>query len=219
MADLFALAVASAFWPALIAVVLISLRAPHPGRLMASFLAAGLLTTTTIGLAIIYALRRSPATSDPDRTFGPVAQIVVGSLAVLGAAALAHRHSRARPKQDDARPAWIERMLERGAPLAFVAGVVLNVIPGVLPFVALKDIAEMNLGAAATVATVIGFYLVMFVFIEIPLAGYLVAPARTARATGRFNAWIDRNSHSLAVAALGIAGVYLIVRGIAELTG
>ena len=35
-------------------------------------------------------------------------------------------------------------MLERGAPLAFVAGIVLNVFPGVFPLIALKDIAELD---------------------------------------------------------------------------
>jgi hypothetical protein len=220
MAELLLLAVASAFWPALLAVVLVSLRAPHPVGLMASFLAAGLLTTVTIGLSVVYTLRGTSATSSSDHSFGPVAQIVVGSLAVLGALVLVYRHSRPRPKTDGgaSRP-WIERMLDRGAPLAFVAGVLLNIVPGLLPVVALKNIAEMDQAVVATAATVIGFYLVMFMFIEIPLLGYAVAPAPTARLATRFNEWLDRNAHRLAVGALAIVGAYLIVRGIAGLAG
>ena len=89
----------------------------------------------------------------------------------------------------------MERMLDQGAPLAFVAGIVFNIVPGVVPLVALKDIAELDYGFAETVAAVLGFYLIMFAFIEIPLAGYVVAPERTARLTASFNAWLDRNGH------------------------
>ncbi len=217
MPELLLLAVASAFWPALIAVVIVSLRAPHPGRLMASFLAAGLLTTVTIGLAIIYTLRRSPATStSSEHSFGPAVLIVAGVLAVVGALVLAHRHARAQPKTDGG-PGRIEQMLDRGVPLAFVAGILLNIIPGVLPFVALKDIAAMDTGVPETVALLLCFYLIMFAFVEVPLLGYAVTPARTALLTKRFNAWLDRNANRLAVWALGIAGVYLIVRGILQL--
>jgi len=225
MAELLLLGVASAFWPTLLAIVILSVRAPHPGRLMASFLAAGLLTTVVVGLSVIYALQESPGTSGAKHSFGPLAQIVVGSLAVLAALALHYRHSRRPPEVDaeapqpevDAeapRPGWIERMLARGAALAFVAGVVLNIVPGFFPLIALKDIAEMEKGVAETTVIVIGFYLIMFAFIEIPLLGYVFAPARTAREAQRFNTWLDRNAHRLAVGALGIAGTYLIVRGI-----
>ena len=111
------------------------------------------------------------------------------------------------------RPGRIDRMLSRGAPLAFLAGVVLNIVPGVLPFVALKDIAELDYSVPATVLTLLGFYVIMFAFIEVPLVAYLVAPARTAIETARFNAWLDRNWRRLAAYALVVLGVYLLVRG------
>ena len=69
--ELIPLAIASAFWPLLLAVVIISLRTAHPPRLLVSFLAGGLLTTMTVGLIIIYALEhsslvsRSRSTTDP----------------------------------------------------------------------------------------------------------------------------------------------------------
>ena len=68
-------------------------------------------------------------------------------------------------------------MLDHGAPLAFVAGIVFNIIPGVVPVIALKDIAELDYSFAETLGLLLGFYLIMFAFIEIPLAGYVVAPA------------------------------------------
>ena len=111
----------------------------------------------------------------------------------------------------------IEQMLERGAPLAFVAGIVLNLFPGFFPLIALKDIAELDEGFATTVALVLGFYVIMFALIEVPLVGYLVAPAWTAQATARFNVWPRENASRLAAGALAIVGLFLVVSGIVNI--
>ena len=215
MAELVPLAIASAFWPILLVVVLVSLRAPHPVRLLVSFLAAALLTTMTVGLVVIYALQGTALVSRSRDSFDPAAQITVGSIAIL-VAILVHRRTPATPAEQSPEPesGRIERMLERGAPLAFVAGIVLNIIPGVFPLIALKDIAELDAGVATTVALLLGFYVIMFALIEVPLVGYLVAPAWTEQATRRFNAWLRVNASRLAVGALAIAGVFLVISGI-----
>lgn len=214
--ELIPLAIASAFWPLLLAVVIISLRTAHPPRLLVSFLAGGLLTTMTVGLIIIYALEHSSLVSRSRSTTDPAVDLAAGAIALAAGLLLARR---ADPNPDrvrgaeDVRPGRIDRMLSRGAPLAFLAGVVLNIVPGVLPFVALKDIAELDYSVPATVLTLLGFYVIMFAFIEVPLVAYLVAPARTAIETARFNAWLDRNWRRLAAYALVVLGVYLLVRG------
>ena len=215
MAELVPLAIASAFWPILLVVVLVSLRAPHPVRLLVSFLAAALLTTMTVGLVVIYALQGTALVSRSRDSFDPAAQITVGSIAIL-VAILVHRRTPATPAEQSPEPesGRIERMLERGAPLAFVAGIVLNIIPGVFPLIALKDIAELDAGVATTVALLLGFYVIMFALIEVPLVGYLVAPAWTEQATRRFNSWLRVNASRLAVGALAIAGVFLVISGI-----
>ena len=218
MRDLIPLAIASAFWPILLAVVLISLRAPHPVRLMASFLVAGLITTVGVGLAVIYLLQDVSLTSgsSSDAWFGPGLQITTGA-AALAAAYVLRAHFRrvdALPKPKKAGPSRMERMLAHGAPLAFLGGVIFNIVPGIVPVIALKQIADLHYPFAETFALVVGFYVIMFAFIEIPLAGYVVAPAKTAGATESFNRWLDRNGHRLETAVLALIGVYLIVRGL-----
>jgi len=218
MAELLPLAIASAFWPILLAVVIVSLRAAHPIRLLVSFLVGGLLTTMTIGLIVIYALQGSSLTSGSRSTFDPWLQIAVGVLALLAALVLWRRlvvPSEPAPEEPvEAEPGRIERMLDRGAPLAFVAGIVLNLLPGLFPVIALKNIAEMDIGIAETVSLLFGFYLIMFAFIEVPLVGYVVAPEWTSQATRRFNRWLDRNARRLGIVALGAAGGYLLVKGL-----
>ena len=66
--------------------------------------------------------------------------------------------------------------------------------------VALKDIAELDETFAATLALFLGFYLIMFMFIEIPLLGYVFAPEQTAsRPRG------STTGSTATVTALGIA--------------
>jgi thiol:disulfide interchange protein len=214
LAEIFALAVASMVWPTLIGVVVAALASPRPVILLSVFLAAALLTTVSIGLVVVFALRGSSLFSGSRPTFGPIVDLVVGIAALL----VAYLVRRGRPAHETARskpdgPSWTERTLARGAPLAFVAGIVLNVIPGVLPLVALKDIARLDYSVGATVALILGFYLIMFLPVEVPLGAFLISPAATSAKVGRFNIWLRRNARQIGVFVLAIAGIYLVVRG------
>jgi hypothetical protein len=187
---------------------------------MASFLAGALLTTILVGLLIVHGLEGTSLShhAGSGSWFGPVVEIAGGVLAVLLAARLwSKQPPAARPRHEQTSPGRIERLVTHGAPLAFVARVVLNIIPGVLPLVALQEIAELHDSGAEAAALLVGFYLVMFAFMEIPLLGYALAPTATARTTAGFNAWLDRNARAIGVGALALAGVYLIVRGIVRI--
>jgi hypothetical protein len=82
--------------------------------------------------------------------------------------------------------------------------------------VALKDIAQLDVGNATKVASVVVFYVIMFAFAEVPIVAYLFAPERTTARVHQFNAWLGRNSTRVAVSVLVIVGVYLTVRGVAQ---
>lgn len=101
--------------------------------------------------------------------------------------------------------------------MAFVAGVVLNIFPGTFPFVALVDIAKLDSSTAAKVGAVVIFYVIMFAFAELPIVGYLVAPARAIAAVNTFNDWLSHNGRRIAAIALAVVGTYLIVRGLVTL--
>jgi hypothetical protein len=77
----------------------------------------------------------------------------------------------------------------------------------------MKDIAQLDYSTAATVALIVGFYLVMFLPAEVPLLSYLVAPARTTDAVGDLRDWLDRNGRRVAVITLVIVGTFLLLRG------
>jgi len=214
VAEILALAVAAAFWPVLLGVVIVALRAEHPKLLLASFLAGAMIAAVSVGLVIVYALDGSSFT-DPSSSAGPAAEIVVGALCLLGALVLGRRPIAvpAAEAPEPAPPNRLQRTLERGAPLAFVAGIVLDLAPSPFALIAYKDIASFDIGFAETLAILIAFYVVALMFVEVPLVGYLVAPNWTQTHTLRFNAWLSGNWQRLAVWALAGLGVYLILKG------
>jgi Sap, sulfolipid-1-addressing protein len=213
--ELLLLALASMVWPALLAVVLVALVSPRPVRLLSFFLAGSLLTTVTIGAVIVFLLRGSSLMGDGHPMFSPVVDLVAGASALVLAFALRRRTRPTRPDPPSAPGAqsWYERTVSRGGPLAFAVGVVLNVFPGVFPFVAMKDIAALDYSTAATFGLIVGFYLVMFLPAEVPLVAYLVAPSRTTEVVADLREWLGRNGRTVAVAALTVAGIYLLIRG------
>ena len=220
--EIFLLALVAMFFPALLAVVLVAIRGRHPQLLLSSFLAGGLLSAISVGLLIVFSLHGASVDSSSSSHLDPVVYVVLGLLSLLAAWVVRRKKLLVKKENvasdgsnEEKEPNRLERALDRGAPYAFVAGIVLCAIPGFSALVALKDIAQLGYSTAATVAVVIGFYLIMFSFIEIPLIGFFIAPETATEKTVRFNRWLDRNANRLATGVLAGVGVFLIARGIA----
>jgi hypothetical protein len=215
--QLLPLALAAAFWPILLAVVLVALQAPQPAKLLVCFLIGGLITTVTIGLVIIDALSGTSLAASDGSSAGPAFDIALGALALILAYVMKRREKPPpapdSPKEESKTNKRIEDMLERGAIWAFVAGIVLDIVPSPFALSAYRIIAELDYSLAETVLVLLGFYLIVFVFIELPLIGYLVATEHAVAWTARFNAWLTRSWYRLAIYALLVAGIYLIAKG------
>ena len=221
--ELLVLAIASMFWPTLIVVVVLALGSSRPIRLLFGFLVGGLITTVAIGTAVVFALEGTSLVSGSSPSVDPVINITMGVLSLLAAYVLNRRSKRpAEPKAEVAptkpkKPSYMQRAVEKGAVAAFGAGVILNIVPGTFPIIAMKNIAELDASDAAKVATIIGFYVIMFAFVEVPLIAYLFAPERTTAKVDDFNAWLGRNGHRLAVYVIAAVGVYFTVKGVVEI--
>src|SRR5262245_26103680 len=148
-AELFLLAVAAAFWPTLILVDVLAFRLDRPIRILTAFLAGALLTTVSIGIVIVFVLQGTSLVSGSRSAFRPGVFLAGGTLA-LGAAYALNR-TRGRPGEPG-RPSPAQRVVGGGVAVAFVAGIILDIFPGVLPFVALARIAELDASTAAKVA-------------------------------------------------------------------
>jgi Sap-like sulfolipid-1-addressing protein len=220
--EIFVLGAASMFWPVLLVIVVLALRTSHPLRILCSFWAGGMLTSVSVGAALVFALQGSPLMSGNEMPSAPWVDIVVGTLALVAALVLrrvgrrnAGRHARhERRERKRGSSEWIERLVERGGPLAFVAGIVATILPAPLAIIAMADIAQLGYSTGATLLVIVLFYVLMFTFVEVPIVAYVVSPEATAARVTTFEAWLTRNLVQLGVWALTIFGSVEIVRGI-----
>lgn len=212
--EIFVLAIGAMFWPLLLAVDVVAFKADRPVRVLGGFLAGGIVATVAVGCAIVLSLEHTSLFTRSRHTTNPAVAIVVG-IAALVAAFLLRRSD--KQKRTTAKPhtsGKVERLASHGAALAFAAGIVLNIFPGLFPLVAMKDIGELDYTTAGTIGVIVAFYVVMFTAVEVPLVAFLVAPRRTAQAVDSFNLWLARNLRMLAWCALAILGAFEIVRGV-----
>jgi len=214
--ELFLLAIAAAFYPTLLAIVVIMLGQPRPTRLLGLFLLGAAITSVSIGLVIVFALAESISADRTQISAG--ASIVGGALGLLVGAVLLlgpKRERRARPQKDSR---W-KRLTASGfsGRLAFVLGIVLD-LPGIWYLMALKDIGLSGYSEAQKVLLVIAFNVVMYTFLEVPFIGYLIAPEDTAARVDAFQDWMRRNGRTVGGYLALAVGAYLVVRGIFAVT-
>ena len=194
--------------------MIIFLGRPHPKRLLTFFLAGAWLASLTIGLVAVFALEGAGLGSSARGAVNAAIYIPLGLLGVIVGAYLLRFPPKPKKPKKDGKPSMTQRVLSKDSSwLVFVLGIVLN-MPGVWYLIALKDIGLADWTSAEKVLALVGFNLVMFSFVEMPLIGYLVAPDWSRQQVDRFNAWLHRHARHLGgYIALGL-GLYLLVRGL-----
>jgi Sap-like sulfolipid-1-addressing protein len=212
--ELVLLSLASAVWPLLLVVVLAALHTDEPRRILLAFLITGLTTCTVIGVLVVKAFQHGRGIGDSGSSFS--AGVYFGS--ALGAfliAAIVRRMPKRAPKpKQEKSGGWSGKIEQNGVKAALLCGVLFNLLPGVFPIVALKDIAQLDVTLAEAAVIIFFFYVGMFVLVEVPLFWLYVAPEEARARTERFNAWLGANKMKVAEWVLEIIGVYLLVRGI-----
>jgi Sap, sulfolipid-1-addressing protein len=217
------LAIACMFWPLLLVVVVIAFETSQPMRILVWFYLGGLLTTMAVGSALVFGLQDSPLMSGSRLPAAPGVDIVIGLLALLAALLVRRADQRrkraaaAREPRKKKRSRSSERMqqlVENGGLLSFAAGIVASIFPSPIVLLAMADIAQLGYAAVPTLFVILGFYLIMFTFVEAPIVGFVVAPERTKSSAVSAKAWLDRNLLKMAFWALAIVGTFQVIRGI-----
>jgi hypothetical protein len=225
--QLLILALEAALYPTLLAAVVVLLSQPRPKRLLAAYLAGGLVISIGAGCAIVYGLAHSGTLESSSSTTSWTTDLALGGLSLLAAVALAvhaderfaerRRARRPEPPRDADPPSgepWSTRILARGSvPLVFLAGFVIN-LPGAAYLIALKDIAADQTSAGRAVARILAFNAIMFLLAEVPLAGLVVAPEPTHRLIASFQGWLSSHSRSIAIVLCAGLGAFLVARGL-----
>jgi Sap, sulfolipid-1-addressing protein len=100
--------------------------------------------------------------------------------------------------------------------VAWAAGAIYS-LPGAEYLAGLVLLAKLGAPTASEVLAVLGFNLIMFAVIELPLLGFVLAPERTRSLIEKLNRWMTDHRRILIVIVTGAAGIYLLVSGFGDL--
>jgi len=226
--DLLPLALWSAFYPTLLALVVVILGRPQPRRLLVAYYLGGMTMSFAAAAVLIAAFDAGHDVGASNRSIGPGVDFAIGLLALLffwvlltgrdrevrerRAARKAAKQAGKPPKED--RDPWSQRILDRqSVGLTFAVSLFLN-LPGGMYIVALKDIAQSNVGTGQTILWVVLYNLIQFLFAEIPLVFYLVAPDATRAKVMALNHWLGGHGRQIAMGLCVTAGAFLVIRGV-----
>jgi hypothetical protein len=225
MGDVFVIAVLAALDAGLLAATVVLLGRPRPARQLLAYLVGCMGFSIGIGLVVVLALHGSNVVKHPDPAVSAVIEIAAGALLlVVAVAVVLGRHAQWRPRRrrnDGAdahkRPSLSERALGNDSLwIAWAAGALYSV-PGAYYLAGLALLVKLDQPASIDVVAILGFNLVMFVFLELPLLGFLVAPDRARAVTERLNQWMTRHKRTLITVVAGVGGLYLLITGLSDL--
>ncbi|MCX2715901.1 GAP family protein [Mycolicibacterium sp. J2] len=203
---LLAMAVAVSLEPFRIGMTVVMLNRPRPQLQLAAFLAGGFTMGLSVGAVVLFLLESHLPTAHFTL---PRVQIVIGTLALLAAVLVT-----ATPGSARVAPTWLTRWLQgRSLWAAGFAGLGIA-LPSVDYLAALAVIASSGTGASNQLAALIAFNVVAFALVEIPLAAYLVAPAKTTATMAALNDWVKARRRTEVAALLAAVGVVLLVAGL-----
>jgi Sap, sulfolipid-1-addressing protein len=218
-AEILCLAVAAAFYPTLLAVVILMLARPNPMRTLGFFLGGAVTVSVPIGIVAVFALNAMNYQPNERSVNGPI-YLTVGALVLLIGVMLwrAPRKPKAEPKPDDPeKPSFMQRTMSKdSSKLVFVAGMVLD-LPGIWYIIGLKDIAIGGYTSAEKVGLVLVFNAIMFSLIEVPLIAYSIATDATSRRVTALNHGLHTHGRRIGAYIALTLGVYFVVRGLVEL--
>jgi len=217
------MAVAVSLEPFRIGMTVLLINRPRPALQLLAFLAGGFVMGTAVGVVVLFVLR--PALGSAHFTL-PRVQIAVGAIVLLNAALVAVGVIGRR--RDDAPPGRTAKIV---GPLAVRARRLLDgrslwaalalglgiALPSVDYLAALALIVASGAAAAVQFGALVGFNVVAFALVEIPLLCYLVAPDRTRAALAALNNWMRAQGRRGVAVLLAVVGFVLLGAGIAGL--
>lgn len=225
------LGLSCAFNPVLVAVVLLTLASERPKRMLGAYVAGAFTWSVGLGIGVVSVATNAEAFGGSSSTSRPIFDLVAGALLLAGsvwyATGRAARYKaekkakkvlaqQSAPVGDPPKIPLSERLLSGPAPLAFLAGVVLN-FPSVRYIAAMKEIVVADVSQRQQIFAILLFNVLMLSPAIVPLVLIVFRPEGTRAAIVRMDAWMRAHSRFLISGVLGAIGLYLTIRGIVEL--
>jgi heme A synthase len=151
--QVFLLSLAAALNPVLVGASTVMLLLPNPKRLMLGYLLGALMTSITLGLVIVFALKGSSAVSTTANTLNPAVDLALGAIMLIAAFVLGtgrdkriseRRRARKGPKPDKGPPRWQQALSKGSARTTFAVGALLT-LPGASYLAGLDQIEKQKL--------------------------------------------------------------------------
>ena len=221
MGQVFLIAVVSALDAGLLTAAVVLLGRPRPARQLGAYLIGGIGFSIVFGLLIVLALRG--ANLRLGRSTQGTIEVVAGGLLILVAVAewsgrkMQWHPRRTRKPESSRRPSLHDRALGRDSLwIAWAAGALYSA-PGAYYLAGLALLAKQNVSAATDVLVILGFNLIQFALIELPLLGLILMPERTGSLAAKLNDWLTAHRRVVIVVLAGAIGTYLLITGISDL--
>jgi hypothetical protein len=224
MAQVFLIAVVSALDAGLLTAAVVMLGRPQPARQLGAYLIGGLGFSIIFGLLIVLALHGSSLRLG--KSTQGIIEVMAGALLVAIAVAVwsgrtLQWHPQRTRKRDADRPkrqSLQDRALGNDSLwIAWAAGALYSA-PGAYYLAGLALLAKQNVSAITNVLVILGFNLIQFALIELPLIGLVVAPDRVRALTEKLNVWMTAHRRTVIVGLAGAIGGYLLISGISDLS-
>jgi hypothetical protein len=207
-------AVAAAFFPPAVAVMLWLFATPPRVRRGVIYLAGAATSTIGSGLIIMGLLHGVQTAPGRRTTIESTVEVVLGAVFVLFAVGLALRRPRlARP--DRGRPPT--RLRARGYAGIFLLGVVMW-IPSFAYVAAIDLIVDSGLALPAQVLNLLIVAIIILAPVEAPLLLYGLAPRAVISTVSKVDALVRRYFWQLGSISAGAGGIYLLLRGSLQLS-
>jgi hypothetical protein len=224
MGQVFLIAVVSSLDAGLITAAVVMLGRPRPARQLGAYLIGGMGFSIIFGLLIVLALHGSNLRLG--RSTQGVIETVAGALLIVIAVAewsgrkvqWHPRRTRTPDADRSGRHSLHDRALGRDSLwIAWAAGALYSA-PGAYYVAGLALLAKQNVSATTIVLVILGFNLIQFALLELPLLGLVLMPDRARSLTEKFNDWMTAHRRILIVILAGAIGAYLLISGISDLS-
>lgn len=220
--------------PFRIGMTLMMLNRPRPALQLLGFLCGGFTMGLGTGIVVLFVIREK-LTQATHLTL-PTVQVAIGVLALVVALVLATNISVRRPEharaaatvgcdgaavEEPVTPTISRRLAARARDLmqgsslrvAWLAGMGIA-LPSIDYMAALAVIFSSRATPATQATALLGFNVLAFALVEIPLLSYLVAPEKTRASMVAFNDWIRSRRRRDVAAVLAVAGCVMVAVGV-----
>jgi Sap-like sulfolipid-1-addressing protein len=210
------LALTTVVRPTSIAALFAMLSTPRPRRLLAVYIAVGLIFSAGVGIVVAVALG-DPGGLGRSRVTRPVLNVLLGVGLLVYALYIAIRS----PKPADGGrmhpAAWMERVTARmSVPAAALTGVLTH-LPGVVYLAALNAIAHTSTGPVGQVVQVLIYNGIWFSLPIVALVLSIRRPSASRELLERIGAVTHRYQKPIVSVGLAVIGSYLVVVGLSTL--